>query len=299
MPENTQLEFEIKSSVGRWSKGAINQKDDVKTVQNMLRTAAMILSEPRLDPNSIDGSINRDEQKSDTIKAIEAFQGRFMNTPDGVIGVGKTTWRELMTTLEGTDADTEPAADTDPITASSVTPADDAEFFFPFVQLPKVNWTDGIRRFGARRSGGKRAHAGCDLYFPEGTIIHAISSGRVTLGPYAFYQGTFALEIDHGTFLARYGEIQKSAFVKEGDHVEAGQKIARVGNLIGITNSMLHLELYDKSANGPLTVKNNQTARTASGMPFMRRRDLIDPTPKLNRWKNNLPVSDLAAGAPS
>jgi murein DD-endopeptidase MepM/ murein hydrolase activator NlpD len=109
------------------------------------------------------------------------------------------------------------------------------------------------------------------------------------LGPYAFYQGTFALEIDHGPFLARYGEIQQTTFVHQGDKVTAGQPIAKVGNLIGITNSMLHLELYDKSAQGPLTVRNNQTARSASGLPFMRLRDLIDPTAKLAEWKNKLP----------
>lgn len=291
MPEDTQLEFEISGSVGRWSKGATNERDDVETVQNMLRTAAMILNEPRFDPNAIDGSINRNEQNSDTIKAIEAFQARFMNTPDGVIGVGKKTWQELVTTLEGTDDDPAPTGDPASGVASSVTQPSDAEFFFPFDRLPNVNWTEDIRRFGARRSKGARAHAACDLYFPEGTIIHAITSGKVTLGPYPFYQGTYALEIDHGPFLARYGEIQQSAFVGVGDHVTAGQRIARVGNLIGITNSMLHLELYDKSATGPLTVRNNQTARTASGLPYMRRKDLIDPTAKLNVWKNNLAPS--------
>jgi murein DD-endopeptidase MepM/ murein hydrolase activator NlpD len=289
MPETTQLTFAISSSVGRWSKGAVNQKDDVETVQNMLRTAAMILNEPRFDPNRIDGSINHTEEKSGTIKAIEAFQGRFMNAPDGVIGVGKRTWTELMTTLEGTDDDTAPAGNTGSGTGPSVITPGDAQFFFPFKRLPNVNWTEDIRRFGARRSKGARAHAGCDLYFPEGTIIHAITSGKVTLGPYPFYQGTYALEVDHGAFLARYGEIQESAFVHQGDNVTAGQPIAKVGNLIGITNSMLHLELYDKSAQGQLTVKNNQTAKTAAGVPYMRRRDLIDPTAKLNEWKTRLP----------
>lgn len=289
MPDNTPLDFAISSSVGRWSKGAINQKDDVETVQNMLRTAAMILNEPRVDPNAIDGSINHTEENSDTIKAIEAFQARFMNAPDGVIGVGQRTWQELMTTLEGTDDDTEADEDTGP--GTSVTPPVDAEFFFPFDKLPHVNWTEDIRRFGARRDGGARAHGGCDLYFPEGTVIHAITSGTVTRGPYEFYLGTYALEIDHGTFVARYGEIQQSTFVRRGDSVTGGQRIARVGNLDGIINSMLHLELYDKSASGQLTVTNNQTARTASGKPYMRRRDLIDPTSKLNVWKNNLSPS--------
>jgi len=291
MPDNTIApEFEIAGSVGRWSKGAKNAKDDVETVQDMLRTISMILSQPQFDPNGTDGLISHNEQNSDTIKAIEAFQRTFMSASDGVIGVGKRTWQELMKALEGTDDDLEPAAGTGSGTGPSVTPQAGAQFFFPFKQLPNVNWTEGIRRFGARRSGGKRAHAACDLYFPEGTIIHAITDGKVTLGPYPFYQGTFALEIDHGTFLARYGEIKQSTFVGVGDHVTAGQPIAKVGNLTGIVNSMLHLELYDKSAQGPLTVKGNQTKRTPDGVPFWRRRDLIDPTQKLDEWKNSRPT---------
>lgn len=53
---------------------------------------------------------------------------------------------------------------------------------------------------------------------------------------------------------------------------------------------MLHLELYDKSAQGGLTVKNSQTKKTSGGVPFWRRRDLIDPTAKLNEWKTKRPV---------
>ncbi len=289
MPDNTTApQLEITGSVGRWSRGAKNAKDDVEAVQDMLRTASMILTQPQFDPNGTDGLISRNEQNSGTIKAIEAFQRTFMSAPDGVIGVGQRTWRELVKTLDGTDDD-QPAGDTGSSAGPSVTPSANATFFFPFKQLPSVNWTEGIRRFGARRSGGRRAHAACDLYFPEGTIIHAITDGRVTLGPYDFYQGTFALEIDHGSFLARYGEIQRSTLVRQGDHVTAGQPIAKVGNLTGIVNSMLHLELYDKSAQGPLTVRGNQTKKTSDGVPFMRRRDLIDPTAKLNEWQHNLP----------
>ena len=285
MPED--LKFSIKGSVGRPSKGAKNNKTDIETVQNMLRLAAMIEKEPILDPGAIDGTIDANESNDDTVRAIQAFQARFLTVPDGVIGVGKRTWRELMTVLEGDETETPPA----PVTTSPTpapAPGDD-QFFFPFKQLPAVNWTDGMRAFGSRRSKGARAHAGCDLYFPVGTTIHAITSGTVTLGPYAFYEGTFALEVDHGTFLARYGEIQQSAMVRQGDRVSPGQPIAKVGKLASISNSMLHLELYDKSAQGALTVRNAQTRRTAQGIPFMRRSDLIDPTPKLNQWKNNRP----------
>ena len=283
MPE--ELIYAISDSVGRRSKGAVNDKADVETVQNMLRLGAMIESQPALDPGAIDGTIDANESNDDTVKAIEAFQSRFLTSPDGVIGVGKRTWRELMTVLEGDEMEPEPA----PVTTSTTPASSGGEFFFPFKQLPSVNWTEGMRAFGSRRSHGARAYAGCDLYFPVGTTIHAITVGTVTRGPYEFYEGTYALEVDHGAFLARYGEIQKSALVRQGDRVSAGQPIAKVGKLNSITNSMLHLELYDKSATGDLTVRNNQTKRTAKGVPFMRRRDLIDPTAKLNVWKNNRP----------
>src|SRR6266446_2741483 len=90
------------------------------------------------------------------------------------------------------------------------------------------------RAFASNRSNGVRAHAGCDLYFENGTWIYAVADGIVTRGPYPFYCETFALEVDHGDFLARYGEIQAVTAVKEGDRVRAGQQIARVGHLIGI-----------------------------------------------------------------
>ena len=277
------LEYQITDSVGRPSKGAANKTDDVETVQNMLRLAAMIDNDSRLDPGGVDGTIE-DESNDDTIRAIEAFQARFSPNPDGVIDVGKRTWRKLFDLLEGDQVDSDPAA----VPVSGI-PATNGQCFFPFTQLPDKNWTEDIRRFGARRSKGRRAHAGCDLYFPVGTTIRAITSGTVTRGPYAFYDGTFALEIDHGAFLARYGEIKENTFVRKGDRVEAGQPIARVGKLKSITQSMLHLELYDKSAQGGLTVTNSETKKTADGIPYMRRKDLFDPTEKLNEWKNNLP----------
>jgi murein DD-endopeptidase MepM/ murein hydrolase activator NlpD len=113
----------------------------------------------------------------------------------------------------------------------------------------------------------------------------------VTRGPYAFYAETFALEINHGSFLARYGEIQSAAEVRAGNRVLAGQKIAKVGHLIGIEvpSDMLHLELYDNSLSGPLTVGSGSGSAARNGVSFMRRKDLIDPTAHLNRWRENLP----------
>jgi murein DD-endopeptidase MepM/ murein hydrolase activator NlpD len=278
-------EWKIGGSVGSPARGARNNRDDVETVQEMLRGAAMLLRDPHVDPGSIDGAISK-AGRSQTVEAIKAFQSRFMTSPDGVIGVGGRTWRELLAVLshgpEGQpeEEEEEPA------------PSDGTrKFFFPLSPVPKDSWTVPPRCYGSRRAKGARAHAGCDLYAPIGAVVHAITDGTVVRGPVPFYAGTYSIEIDHGDFLARYGEVQGEAFVRKGDRVKAGQPIAKVGRLVGISvpSAMLHLELYDKSAHGPLTVPAAQSARTKDGRPFLRRKDLIDPQPRLEQWKANLP----------
>jgi murein DD-endopeptidase MepM/ murein hydrolase activator NlpD len=212
------------------------------------------------------------------VTAIEAFQSRFTSSVDGLIEPDSQTWHALLDAageLHQPDVSSEPQG-----------------FFFPFPTLPASDWIQPPRAFASNRSNGARAHAGCDLYFEKGTWIHAIADGTVTRGPYPFYCETFALEVDHGDFLARYGEIQAITAVKKGDRVQAGEQIARVGHLVGIRvpSDMLHLELYDKSASGPLTITDPARSKKRSdGIPFMRRNDLIDPTPSLNQWQSQFP----------
>jgi len=275
------MSSEISGSVGRWEKGARNLPVDVKTAQRLLKAAAETLRAPEISPGTVDGKIARPPAKSATVKAIEAFQSRFTSAVDGVIAPGSGTWGALLE-----------AAAKLPNNQEGV-PSGSREYF-PFATVPRRSWEKAPLAFASRRAGGARLHAGCDLYFPQGTSIHAIADGVVTRGPYAFYCETFALEIDHGSFLARYGEIQSKTAVKAGAVVRAGQKIARVGHLIGIKvpSDMLHLELYDKSRSGPLTIGSGSGSAIKNGVPFMRRKDLIDPTLKLNQWRENLPPSD-------
>jgi murein DD-endopeptidase MepM/ murein hydrolase activator NlpD len=272
------MSVEISGSVGRWEKGARNLQSDVKTVQQLLSAAAKTLKAPEIDPKAIDGKISRPPATSDTVKAIEAFQNRFTTAADGIIEVGSQTWAALIQAGAGTEAKQE--------SISEVFQAS-----FPFPTVPAQSWEKSPLAFASLRSGGARLHAGCDLYFPVGTPIHAIADGVVMRGPYAFYCETFALEIDHGSVLARYGEIQGKTDVGEGATVRAGQKIAKVGHLIGIKvpSDMLHFELYDKSESGPLTVASGPHSAMKNNTPFMRRKDLIDPTLHLNRWRENLP----------
>jgi RHS repeat-associated protein len=125
-------------------------------------------------------------------------------------------------------------------------------------------------RFGDRRDNGRRTHAGIDLYAPVGTNVYALRSGIVLQNPYIFYNGSYALEVNHGSFIARYCEINVKIGIQQGSKIIQGQLIGTVADL-SLKNSMLHLELYSGRGVGPLTNRSNP--------PYMRRNDLIDPTP--------------------
>jgi murein DD-endopeptidase MepM/ murein hydrolase activator NlpD len=143
--------------------------------------------------------------------------------------------------------------------------------------------------FGANRSG--RAHAACDLPAPVGTPIYAVADGKVIQKPYGFYLETDALEINHGAFTLRYGEIMPgSAKFKAGDPITKGQLLAKVGRLKGSKSSMLHIEMYAGTGKGDLTVRDPKTSiKRKDGVSFQRRSDLVDITPFLDAWQKNKP----------
>ncbi|MFT8242821.1 M23 family metallopeptidase [Roseomonas sp. BN140053] len=150
---------------------------------------------------------------------------------------------------------------------------------FPLAFQPKWSYHEGMRRFGADRDHGNRKHAGCDLYAPAGTPIYACADG-VILRYENFYHQTHALEVDHGGFIIRYGEVSPYGLpkgLKVGSRVSAGQQIAKVGHLVGLRglkSDMIHFELYGGWGSGKLS---------APQLPaFKRRADLLDPTPHLD-----------------
>jgi murein DD-endopeptidase MepM/ murein hydrolase activator NlpD len=152
--------------------------------------------------------------------------------------------------------------------------------------------------FGAGRSNG-RIHAGCDLYWtPDGglsyktsyrayndnTPIYAVADGTIVDFSY-FYQGTYALVVDHGEFTIRYGEVDGNlpAGISVGAKVKAGQQIAIMGDLdlnSGIW-SMLHFEIYSNDKTGPLTNTQNRSYLNVPNANYQRRADLMDCRPFL------------------
>src|SRR4051812_1834361 len=101
---------------------------------------------------------------------------------------------------------------------------------FPLNARPSLAYNTGGRRYGANRSNGTRKHAGCDLIAPIGTAIRAVEDGTVQAF-YFFYHDTYALEVDHGEFTVRYGEVTRRlpAGITVGARVMKGQHIANIG----------------------------------------------------------------------
>lgn len=148
---------------------------------------------------------------------------------------------------------------------------------FPLSGPAWQDYTTGGVAFGAcRESSCSRIHAGVDLVHALGTPIYAVSSGEIVDFHY-FYQGTYAVVIDHGDFVVRYSEVDGSLpnGISVGKKVIRGQLIARIGDLEGTSNSMLHFEMYTGEATGPLTTNRK---------PYNRRWDLVNPTAKLVAW---------------
>ena len=131
----------------------------------------------------------------------------------------------------------------------------------------------GGHSFGSRRAD-KRLHAGIDLYNPRGSEVYSMQNGTV-LRVAPFYAGSYAIEIDHGTMLARYCETATFGDLEKGDTVKAGDLIGFISKLDTTTMTMLHLETYSNTCKGDLTDPNNPQ--------YYRRKDLINPQ-KYLQW---------------
>lgn len=139
------------------------------------------------------------------------------------------------------------------------------ELVFPLFSFPLEEMTTGGREFGASRDGGHRRHAANDLVEYPGNPVYAVADGRI-IDYYEFYYASYAVVVDHGGFVVRYGEIsQLWKGVQVGDYVKAGQKIGVVSYL-----HMLHFEKFKGTHYGPLTDRRNY--------PYQRREDLVKPT---------------------
>lgn len=102
--------------------------------------------------------------------------------------------------------------------------------------------------FGER---GGRMHEGIDIARETGTLIKAAKSGRVA---FAGWRGTYgkAVIIDHGDGVRTLYAHASKILVQEGQLVESGEAIAKVGSTGHSTGPHLHFEvLYDSNPLNP------------------------------------------------
>lgn len=91
-------------------------------------------------------------------------------------------------------------------------------------------------------TGRSALHTGLDFPSPVGTPIYAAAGGVVVTQEFHFQYGNM-IEIDHGNnLISRYAHTSK-VFVKKGDLIKRGQKIAEVGTTGRSTGPHLHFEV--------------------------------------------------------
>lgn len=91
-------------------------------------------------------------------------------------------------------------------------------------------------------TGGSALHTGLDFQADSGTPILAAAGGVVVVQEYHLAYGNL-LEIDHGNDLVTRYAHASAVFVKKGDIVRRGQKVAAVGSTGRSTGAHLHFEV--------------------------------------------------------
>lgn len=124
---------------------------------------------------------------------------------------------------------------------------------------PRPYWTGPFVRpvpheansaFGSRsifNGQPRNPHAGADFASPAGTPIRAPNAGRVVVAGDLYYTGG-TVAIDHGLGLISLVAHLSSIDVAEGDLVEAGQVVGRVGATGRVTGAHLHWTLRANGA---------------------------------------------------
>lgn len=95
--------------------------------------------------------------------------------------------------------------------------------------------------WGAPRDGGRRKHEGIDIFAPRGTPAVAAASGRVTrVGENNLGGKVVFIKPEEADFSLYYAHLDVQT-VREGQEVQAGAEVGRVGNTGNASTSSPHL----------------------------------------------------------
>jgi murein DD-endopeptidase MepM/ murein hydrolase activator NlpD len=125
--------------------------------------------------------------------------------------------------------------------------ADQLKRLLPYLPLrqPVAGPLQVTSPFGTRIDpffGRLALHPGVDLRQAYGSAVYATAAGKVTIAAPSGGYGNL-VEIDHGNRLAtRYGHLS-TILVTEGETVEAGQEVGKIGSTGRSTGPHLHYEV--------------------------------------------------------
>ncbi|MCC6177113.1 MAG: peptidoglycan DD-metalloendopeptidase family protein [Chloroflexi bacterium] len=115
-------------------------------------------------------------------------------------------------------------------------------------KLPKLTWPVTPKKplIGLSQGFVASVHTGVDIAAPQGTTVMAAAAGTVKLAeknPSGFNGYGWIVILDHGDGITTWYAHLSNFNVKEGDKVEAGQKIGEVGATGRAEGTHLHFEL--------------------------------------------------------
>jgi murein DD-endopeptidase MepM/ murein hydrolase activator NlpD len=166
------------------------------------------------------------------------------------LGLQETIDKGLLSTAEKAghpvSRKTEPAEDV------KSTQAEEIKSLLPDIPHPRVSSGYGFR--ADPFNGELKFHHGIDIAAPAGADIHAAAKGTVIFSGEQKGYGNVVI-VDHGNgYRTKYAH-NKENLAKEGDEVDYGSVIARVGSTGRSTGSHVHFEVtYEGRAVNPDTL---------------------------------------------
>jgi len=162
----------------------------------------------------------------------------------GTLVAGRTmNLQELQTIMDHIEVDTSARNDLMTAIESRLFEQKIKKLMIPTqIPVPEVSTGSG---FGWRIdpfTGMSALHQGLDFPAPVGTMVLSAAGGVVVTQEVQPNYG-YVIEVDHGNeVLTRYAHLSRS-FVKKGDLIKRGQKMAEVGNTGRSTGPHLHFEV--------------------------------------------------------
>lgn len=244
------------------------------------------------------------EALGERVSGLAGVNPNDIKTPPGrggvLVGGPSLTMQELQSTLAELDKLTDQRVDLMTVMESRLFDQKVKKMMVP-TQEPVAGGNLGSP-FGWRidpMNGRSALHTGLDFPAGSGTAVLAAAGGMVVSQEYHPEYGNL-VEVDHGNdLITRYAHVSR-VFVKKGDLVKRGQKIAEVGTTGRSTGPHLHFEVLVQGVfQDPQKFLNagRQLPPTPMALTQANRPVTVSPGPQAPAAAGPAPVSPTPAPA--